>query len=33
LRLRVSKPGALRGAQDVGLIIERGEKITAGVRA
>lgn len=26
LRLRLSKPGALRGAQDVGLIIERGEK-------
>lgn len=26
LRLRVSKPGALRGAKDVGLIIERGEK-------
>jgi dihydroneopterin aldolase len=24
LRLRISKPGALRGAQDVGLIIERG---------
>jgi dihydroneopterin aldolase len=26
LRLRLSKLGALRGAQDVGLIIERGEK-------
>lgn len=26
LRLRLSKPGALRGVQDVGLIIERGEK-------
>ncbi|MEZ5436707.1 MAG: dihydroneopterin aldolase [Pseudomonadales bacterium] len=26
LRLRISKPGALRGAQDVGLVIERGEK-------
>ncbi|MDO3385301.1 dihydroneopterin aldolase [Gilvimarinus sp. SDUM040013] len=26
LRLRVSKPGALRGARDVGLVIERGEK-------
>ena len=26
LRLRVSKPGAVRGARDVGLIIERGEK-------
>lgn len=27
LRLRLSKPGAVRGSQDVGLIIERGEKI------
>jgi dihydroneopterin aldolase len=26
LRLRLSKPGALRGARDVGLIIERGER-------
>ncbi|MDQ2077580.1 dihydroneopterin aldolase [Marinimicrobium sp. ABcell2] len=26
LRLRVSKPGAVRGARDVGLIIERGSK-------
>lgn len=26
LRLRLSKPGAVRGSQDVGLIIERGEK-------
>ncbi|MGN0920304.1 MAG: dihydroneopterin aldolase [Cellvibrio sp.] len=26
LRLRLSKPGAVRGAQDVGLIIERGAK-------
>lgn len=26
LRLRVSKPGAVRGSQDVGVIIERGEK-------
>lgn len=26
LRLRVSKPGALRGARDVGVIIERGER-------
>ena len=26
LRLRVSKPGALRGSQDVGIIIERGNK-------
>ena len=24
LRLRLSKPGALRGAQDVGILIERG---------
>ncbi len=30
LRLRVSKPGALRGAQDVGLMIERGSKIRSG---
>jgi len=26
LRLRLSKPGALRAADDVGLIIERGER-------
>ena len=26
LRLRLSKPGAVRGSQDVGIIIERGEK-------
>jgi 7,8-dihydroneopterin aldolase/epimerase/oxygenase len=26
LRLRLSKPGALRGSRDVGLIIERGER-------
>lgn len=26
LRLRLSKPGALRGAQDVGLVIERGAR-------
>jgi 7,8-dihydroneopterin aldolase/epimerase/oxygenase len=26
LRLRVSKPGAIRGARDVGLVIERGVK-------
>lgn len=26
LRLRISKPGALRGAQDVGLVIERGQR-------
>lgn len=27
VRLRLSKPGALRGARDVGVIIERGERI------
>jgi dihydroneopterin aldolase len=26
LKLRLSKPGAVRGARDVGLLIERGEK-------
>jgi dihydroneopterin aldolase len=26
LRLRLSKPGAIRGARDVGLVIERGVK-------
>ena len=26
LRVRLSKPGALRGSKDVGVIIERGEK-------
>jgi len=26
LRLRVSKPGAVKGAQDVGVLIERGQK-------
>lgn len=26
LRLRLSKPGAIRGARDVGLLIERGQK-------
>ncbi|EAW32296.1 Dihydroneopterin aldolase family protein [marine gamma proteobacterium HTCC2143] len=26
LRLRLSKPGAVRGSQDVGVIIERGKK-------
>jgi len=26
LRMRLSKPGAVRGARDVGLIIERGQK-------
>ncbi|WP_151703806.1 dihydroneopterin aldolase [Nitrincola alkalilacustris] len=27
LRLRLGKPGAIRGAKDVGVIIERGERI------
>jgi len=27
LKLRLSKPGALRGSKDVGIIIERGEKL------
>jgi dihydroneopterin aldolase len=26
LKLRLSKPGAVRGSQDVGVIIERGNK-------
>ena len=26
LRLRLSKPGALRGSRDVGIVIERGER-------
>ena len=26
LKLRVSKPGALRGSKDVGILIQRGEK-------
>ncbi len=30
LRLRVSKPGALRGARDVGILIERGSKAVDG---
>ncbi|MFV8781066.1 dihydroneopterin aldolase [Microbulbifer sp. SA54] len=30
LRLRLSKPGAVRGARDVGVIIERGSKLAAG---
>ncbi|MCK7599016.1 dihydroneopterin aldolase [Microbulbifer sp. CAU 1566] len=29
LRLRLSKPGAVRGARDVGVIIERGQKQTS----
>ncbi len=28
LRLRLSKPGAVRGARDVGVLIERGQKQT-----
>ena len=28
VRVRVNKPGAIRGARDVGVIIERGEKPT-----
>ena len=28
LRLRLSKPGAVRGARDVGVVIERGERAT-----
>ena len=27
VRLRVSKPGAIRGARDVGLVIERGQQL------
>jgi 7,8-dihydroneopterin aldolase/epimerase/oxygenase len=27
VKLRLSKPGAVRGAKDVGVVIERGEKI------
>jgi len=26
IKLRLSKPGAVRGARDVGMLIERGEK-------
>lgn len=29
LKLRVSKPGALRGSRDVGILIERGSKPSA----
>jgi dihydroneopterin aldolase len=29
LRLRLSKPGAVRGSQDVGIIIERGAQPSA----
>ena len=28
LRMRLSKPGAVRGSQDVGVIIERGTKVS-----
>ncbi len=28
VRVRVSKPGAIRGARDVGVIIERGQRIS-----
>lgn len=30
VRVRVSKPGAIRGARDVGVLIERGESDIAG---
>ena len=30
VRVRVNKPGAIRGARDVGVLIERGERPTAG---
>ncbi|MFS1525895.1 dihydroneopterin aldolase [Microbulbifer sp. 2304DJ12-6] len=33
LRLRLSKPGAVRGSQDVGVIIERGERPIKGAAA
>jgi len=33
MRLRLSKPGAVRGARDVGLIIERGTKIIPALEA
>jgi len=32
LRLRLSKPGALRGSYDVGLVIERGRRPQGGER-
>lgn len=32
LRLRLSKPGAVRGARDVGVLIERGEREVSGER-
>jgi len=33
LRLRLSKPGAVRGSRDVGVIIERGERPAKGAAA
>lgn len=33
LRLRLSKPGAVRGSRDVGVIIERGERPATGAAA
>ncbi|WP_237059413.1 dihydroneopterin aldolase [Microbulbifer sediminum] len=33
LRLRLSKPGAVRGSRDVGVIIERGERPASGAAA
>lgn len=32
LRLRLSKPGAVRGARDVGVLIERGERGVSSAR-
>lgn len=33
LRLKLSKPGAVRGSKNVGVIIERGDKVTGGSKA
>lgn len=33
LRLRLSKPGAVRGSRDVGVVIERGERPATGAAA
>lgn len=33
LRLRLSKPGAVRGSRDVGVIIERGDRPASGAAA
>ncbi|MFC6634418.1 dihydroneopterin aldolase [Microbulbifer taiwanensis] len=33
LRLRLSKPGAVRGSRDVGVIIERGDRPATGAAA